>query len=74
MLFNSIQFLVFFVIAYILYLILGHKWQNRMLLLASYIFYGAWDWRFLILMFISSATNYVCALKIYETEDARIRK
>ena len=43
MLFHSFQFAIFFPVVFGLYLVLLHKWQNRMLLLASYIFYGAWD-------------------------------
>lgn len=74
MLFNSFQFAVFFVIVYSLYLMLGHKWQNRLLLAASYVFYGWWDWRFLGLIFISTATDYFCGLAIGETEDPRKRK
>ena len=74
MLFNSLQFAVFFTIVYSLYLILNHKYQNRMLLVASYIFYGAWDWRFLSLIIISTILDYICGLKIYSSRDARRRK
>ena len=74
MLFNSLQFAVFFVIVYCLYLLFSHKWQNRMLLLASYVFYGAWDWRFLSLIFISTILDYFCGIKIHELEDARRKK
>jgi len=64
MLFNSLQFAIFFIIVFILYLCFNHKWQNRLLLIASCIFYGAWDWRFLSLIFISITTDYLCSLKI----------
>ena len=74
MLFNSFQFLVFFLIVYGLYLILPHKWQNRLLLIASYIFYGAWDWRFLSLICLSTALDYIFGLKIYQAENPRARK
>ena len=74
MLFNSIQFFVFFLAVYTLYLALGHKKQNLMLLVASYVFYGAWDWRFLSLIAISTVLDFVCARKIDETEDVRRRK
>lgn len=69
MLFNSLQFAIFFFILYSLYVFLDHKWQNRLLLLASYIFYGAWDWRFLSLIFISTLLDYFCGLKIFESKD-----
>ena len=64
MLFHTIEFAIFFAIVYPLYLWLPHVAQNRMLLIASYVFYGAWDWRFLSLLVISSVTDYLCARAI----------
>src|SRR3989338_9375189 len=74
MVFNSLQFAVFIVIVYALYLGFNHKWQNRMLLVASYIFYGAWDWRFLSLLFISTLLDYICGIKIHESSDPKKRR
>jgi len=74
MLFNTLQFALFFLIVFLLYLLLPHKWQNRMLLVASCIFYGIWDWRFLTLIFASITTDYLCSLKIHEANDERIKK
>ncbi|MFA5164191.1 MAG: MBOAT family O-acyltransferase [Candidatus Omnitrophota bacterium] len=74
MLFNTYQFALFFLIVYPLYLISGHKWQNRILLVSSYIFYGCWDWRFLSLLALTTAIDHYCAVKIYGTEDIRRRK
>ena len=74
MLFNSVQFAIFFAIVYLLYLLLNHKGQNRLLLVASYIFYGCWDWRFLSLIAISTVVDYFCGLKIYESREKRKRK
>ena len=74
MLFNSFEFAVFFILVFSLYLFLSHKWQNRMLLVASYIFYGWWDWRFLFLIFTSTVLDYICGLKIYKTNDTKKRK
>jgi D-alanyl-lipoteichoic acid acyltransferase DltB (MBOAT superfamily) len=68
MLFNSLEFFVFFITVLILYYSLPHRWQNRMLLAASYFFYGWWDWRFLSLIFISTCTDYFCGIKISEAE------
>ncbi len=64
MLFHSFQFFVFFIVVYILYLALPHRWQNRMLLAASYVFYGAWDWRYLSLILLSTVVDYFCGLKL----------
>ena len=74
MLFNSLQFILFFAIVYSLYLAFNHKWQNRMLLVASYVFYGTWDWRFLSLIVISTLIDYFCGIKIDETNDVKKRK
>ena len=53
MLFSEFQFWVFFAVVAALYAVLPHKGQNRMLLVASYAFYAAWDWRFLSLILLS---------------------
>lgn len=45
-----------------------------MLLLASYVFYSAWDWRFLSLILFSTVVNYFCGLKIHASEEIRTRK
>jgi alginate O-acetyltransferase complex protein AlgI len=74
MLFNTLQFAVFFIIVYSLYLAFNHKWQNRMLLIASYIFYGSWDWRFLSLIWISTVLDYFCGIIIHESNDIKKRK
>ncbi|MDQ3813517.1 MAG: MBOAT family protein [Armatimonadota bacterium] len=74
MLFNSFQFIVFFAIVYGLYLILTHRYQNYWLLLASYFFYGSWDWRFLGLMLFSTVMDYGFGLLIYHAENEARRK
>lgn len=67
MLFHSLTFAIFFPIVYGAYLVLPHKWQNRMLLVASYVFYGAWDWHYLSLLLLSTYVDYVCAKLIEDT-------
>jgi len=74
MLFNSVQFGLFFIVVYSLYLLSRHKLQNRILLVASYIFYGAWDWRFLSLIVVSTILDYFCGIYIDKSESARKRK
>ena len=64
MLFNSLAFVIFFSLVYTVYLLLGHKWQNRFLLLASWFFYACWDWRFLGLLLLSSVIAYVCGFQV----------
>ena len=70
MLFHSLQFAIFFPIVFGLYHVLPHTLQNRMLLVASYVFYGAWDWRYCSLLLISTVTDYFCGLGLARTDDA----
>lgn len=58
MLFNSLEFLIFLVVVYAAYRVLPFRAQNWMLLVASYVFYGWWDWRFLFLMILSTSIDY----------------
>ncbi len=58
MLFNSITFVIFFITVYAVYLLLKHKSQNVLLLLASYLFYAWWDWRFIILIFLTTLVDF----------------
>jgi alginate O-acetyltransferase complex protein AlgI len=70
-LFNTAEFLVFFIAVLLLYRALPHRGQNWMLLAASYVFYGWWDWRFLALIAASTVLDWTLALAI---ERARERK
>jgi alginate O-acetyltransferase complex protein AlgI len=64
MLFNSISFLLFFLVVYSGYLLLGHRKQNYFLLFASYAFYATWNILFLFLIIASTVINYCCGLMI----------
>lgn len=74
--FNSIVFLVFFPSVYILYVLLrrNFKAQNGLLLLASYVFYGSWDWRFLSLLAFVTLGNYFSAQVIYRLQEQPARR
>jgi D-alanyl-lipoteichoic acid acyltransferase DltB (MBOAT superfamily) len=74
MLFNSYVFWAFFALVLILYRWLPHRGQNWMLLAASYVFYGAWDWRFLSLLMLSTFVDYLMAIQIGKRKDQRLRK
>ena len=58
MVFTSLDFVAFFAVVYAMYRVLPHRAQNVMLLLASYYFYGSWDWRFLSLLIGSTVVDY----------------
>src|SRR3954471_4549914 len=74
MVFNSLQFVWFFVAVYALYRVLPHRAQNWLLLIASYYFYAAWDWRFLGLLIGSTLVDYTCALLLGHTESHARRR
>ena len=74
MLFNTLQFGVFFLVVWGLYAALPHRRQNLLLLGASYIFYAAWDWRFLSLILISTLVDFLCAEGIHASQRAPTRK
>ncbi len=69
MLFNSFEFAVFFLIVLGLYRVLPHRGQNIMLLVASYVFYASWDWRFAPLIFLCTAASYICAGQIFKSSN-----
>lgn len=64
MLFDSPAYFVFLIPIVLLYWRLDHRAQNIFLLLASYVFYGWWDWRFLALMVGSTTMDFLIAQKI----------
>ncbi len=64
MLFNSPEFIAFFLLTYALYLVLPFRLQNYMLLILSYIFYGWWDCRFIFLVALSTTIDFWVGLMI----------
>ena len=74
MLFHSISFLIFLAGVLLAYHRLRKRGQNWLLLGASYLFYGWWDWRFLGLLILSSGIDYFCGQGIEESADPRRRK
>jgi alginate O-acetyltransferase complex protein AlgI len=77
MLFNSIEFLLFLPIVFVLYWFVFNKnfnHQNLIILISSYVFYGWWDYRFLSLIFLSTIVDYVIGLKIYSQSSRKNQK
>ena len=67
MLFNSFNFLFFLPIVFVLYWHVFQRnlrWQNLFVVAASYVFYGWWDWRFLLLIAFTSLCSYGSGLLI----------
>lgn len=77
MLFNSIEFLIYLPIVFILYWFFLNKslrLQNFFILVASYVFYGWWDWRFLSLIVISSSVDFFIGLNLPKAKTNRVRR
>lgn len=71
MIFNSIDFLLFLPLVFFIYWLIPQKkigFQNVLLLVASYVFYGWWDWRFLSLILFSTIIDYSIGRRL-EFED-----
>ncbi|GIW96574.1 MAG: O-acyltransferase [Pirellulaceae bacterium] len=64
MTFDSVAFAIFLPLVLLVYYRLGHRAQNVFLLLASYVFYGWWDWRFLGLLWLSTVVDFGCGIAL----------
>jgi D-alanyl-lipoteichoic acid acyltransferase DltB (MBOAT superfamily) len=74
--FTSLQFLLFLPAVFILYWALhrSQRWQNLLLVVASYVFYGWWDWRFLGLIALTTAASFASGLVIEHFEGREGRR
>ena len=77
MLFNSIDFAIFLPIVFLLYWFVANKnlkLQNLLIVIASYLFYGWWDWRFLSLILFSTLIDYSVGRKLLNEGNITKRK
>lgn len=78
MLFNSLEFAIFLSLVFFLHWFMPAarkvKAQNLVILLASYVFYGWWDWRFLFLMLFSTSLDFAVGLALSRTSKLSKRK
>ena len=77
MLFNSLEFLVFLPICFVVYWFVLQKklnLQNAFMLIASYFFYGWWDYRFLALIAFSTLVDYLLGYFLSKQEEPSRRK
>ena len=76
MLFHSVEFAIFLPVAFSIYWLLDGriKAQNACLVLMSYVFYGWWDWRFLLLIIFSSSVDFILAHRIQHSDNDQRRK
>ncbi|NBZ89656.1 MBOAT family O-acyltransferase [Stagnihabitans tardus] len=74
MIFSDAEFWRFFAVVFLLYVVLPHRGQNWLLLGASYVFYGAWDWRFLGLLMFSTTADYGIGRALEASRDPVLRQ
>ena len=74
MLFNSLVFVVFFAGVFLLHRALPHRARNLLLLLSSYVFYAAWNWKFLGLIWFSTLLDFFVAQAIARSDAPRTRR
>jgi alginate O-acetyltransferase complex protein AlgI len=74
MTFNSLEYLVFFAVVLALYFRFGAKGQNRLMVLAGAVFYGAFDWRFLGLLYASCVVDFFVGQAIERSDEQRRRR
>ena len=77
MLLNSIDFAIFLPVVFILYWFIAKKnlkLQNSLIVVASYVFYGWWDWRFLSLIVFSTIVDFIVSVKLKNEEHQLKRK
>lgn len=74
MLFNTWTFAAFLPIVLLIYYSLNRRWQNYFLLIASYVFYGWWDYRFCSLLAVSTIVDFFCGQGIASVKSIAQRK
>ncbi|WP_274475271.1 MBOAT family O-acyltransferase [Mangrovimonas aestuarii] len=77
MLFNSLDFALFLPIVFVLYWFVANKnlkLQNFLIVVASYYFYGCWDWRFLSLIVFSTLVDYSIGVRLSKENNLVRRK
>jgi alginate O-acetyltransferase complex protein AlgI len=76
MLFNSIEFAIFLPLVFLIYWSLNNylKIQNLFVLIASYIFYGWWSWKFLLLLIFTSVFDFFIGLGIGKVQTQKSKK
>ena len=72
MLFNSFEYLIFLPVVFLLYWFAFRRlrWQNLLIVVASYVFYGWWDYRFLILIALTTLLSYLSGIAIEHRQTA----
>lgn len=74
MLFNSLDFVLFFLVFAALFFLIPSKYRWLLLLLGSYFFYMYWKWEFIFLILFSTGIDYYCGIQMTKRSDIRLRR
>ncbi len=77
MFFNSLEYALFLPIVFFLFWLVFYRSfraQNILLLVASYVFYSWWDWRFLFLLVFSTGLDFYTGIKISDSKNPKERR
>ena len=72
--FNSLQYALFLPVVVLCHWALPRRWRTPLLLVASYVFYGSWAWRFCVLLALISTVDWAVARALADREDPRSRR
>lgn len=73
MLFNSLEFIIFFPIVVAIYFLLPYRFRWILLLIASYYFYMCWDYKYVVLLLFTTVICYSCAIWIHNSRSRYVR-
>ena len=74
MLFNSLQFVIFLPIVFIIYWAISDKYRWVLLLIASYYFYMSWNPKYVVLIFTTTFVSYMAGILLEKFANIKIRK
>jgi len=74
MLFNSVEFLIFLPLVYLLYLIVPYKRSALLLLFASYFFYASWKYEYLLLIIFTTLSSYFFGIGVEQAKKKVIKR
>ena len=74
MLFNSLEFILFFPIVATVYFLIPHKFRWAFLLAASYFFYMCWNPSYALLLLTSTAVTYTVSIMMPKSKSRRAKK
>ncbi len=73
MLFNSLEFIVFFPLVAAFYFMLPHRFRWMLLLVASYYFYMCWNCKYVVLLLFTTLVSYICGIGLHKARKQGVR-